>query len=216
MKTLIITGGNIDADFALPFLEKLKPDYILGVDRGMEFCYRYRIWPDYIVGDFDSLSPDILAWYKEKSEIPIREYNPVKDATDTMIALLKAIEQGSSEIWIIGGTGTRIDHVLCNLHILKNAWQKKIPAYIVDGNNRITLPVKSPFTIKQSEQYGKYVSFFPLGEEVEGLTLKGFKYPLDRYHLMNLEGLGVSNEISGETAEVSWEKGILVMIQSKD
>ena len=49
-----------------------------------------------------------------------------------------------------------------------------------------------------------------------GLTLTGFKYPLDRYHLRNLEGLGVSNEIADETAEVSWEQGILVMIQSRD
>ena len=60
------------------------------------------------------------------------------------------------------------------------------------------------------------MSFFPLGEEVKGLTLKGFKYLLDRYCLRNLEGLGVSNEISAETAEVSWEDGIRVMIQSRD
>ena len=51
---------------------------------------------------------------------------------------------------------------------------------------------------------------------MKGLTLKGFKYPLDRYCLRNLEGLGVSNEISDEMAEVTWEDGILVMIQSRD
>ena len=51
---------------------------------------------------------------------------------------------------------------------------------------------------------------------MEGLTLKGFKYPLDGYCLRNLEGLGVSNEIVDERAEVSWETGILVMIESRD
>ncbi|NCB91629.1 MAG: thiamine diphosphokinase [Clostridia bacterium] len=216
MKTLIITGGNIEEDFALSFMKKMDPDYILGVDRGLEFCYRHQISPDYIVGDFDSLPPEILEWYKTEGKIPIREYNPVKDATDTMIALEKALDEKSSEIWILGGTGTRIDHVLCNIHILKNAWKKNTPAYIVDSRNLITLPVKSGFVIRKEEQYGKYVSFFPLGEEVEGLTLEGFKYPLDRYHLRNLEGLGVSNEIESDMAKVSWEKGILVMIQSRD
>ena len=33
MKTLIITGGNIDTDFALSFIEKLRADYVIGVDR---------------------------------------------------------------------------------------------------------------------------------------------------------------------------------------
>ena len=49
MKTLIITGGMIEADFALSFIQKLKPDYILGVDKGLQFCYEYDIRPDYIV-----------------------------------------------------------------------------------------------------------------------------------------------------------------------
>ena len=216
MKTLIITGGNIDTDFALSFIEKLKADYVIGVDRGLLFCYEQKIMPDYIVGDFDSLPNGILEWYKKNSNVPVREYNPVKDATDTMIALEKALELKSSQIWILGGTGTRIDHVLCNIHILKNAYLAGVKAYLVDKHNRISLPVEKHFYLEKEEVFGEYVSFFPLGEEVEGLTLKGFKYPLDGYCLRNLEGLGVSNEIVDERAEVSWETGILVEIESRD
>ena len=216
MKTLIITGGNIEADFALSFIEKLKADYVIGVDRGLLSCYEQKIMPDYIVGDFDSLPNGILEWYKKNSNVPIREYNPMKDATDTMIALEKALELKSSQIWILGGTGTRIDHVLCNIHILKNAYLAGVNAYLVDKHNRISLPVEKHFYLEKKEQFGKYVSFFPLGEEVEGLKLKGFKYPLDGYCLRNLEGLGVSNEIVDERAEVSWETGILVEIESRD
>ena len=90
MKTLIITGGMIEVDFALSFIQELKPDYILGVDRGLQFCYEHDIRPDYIVGDFDSLPGEILERYRQEGEIPIRTYNPVKDATDTKIALDKA------------------------------------------------------------------------------------------------------------------------------
>lgn len=163
MKTLIITGGNIDTDFALSFIEKLRADYVIGVDRGLNFCYDQQIFPDYIVGDFDSLSPGILDWYKKNSNVPVREYNPVKDATDTMIALRKALEQNSSEIWILGGTGTRIDHVLCNIHILKNAYLAGVKAYLVDAHNRISLPVEKKFYLEKKEQFGDYISFFPLG-----------------------------------------------------
>ena len=57
MKTIIISGGAIEDGFALGFLEKIKPDCMVAADRGLDFCYRNRIQPDCIVGDFDSIAP---------------------------------------------------------------------------------------------------------------------------------------------------------------
>lgn len=34
MRTVIITGGNIEKDFALSFLREYRPSFLLGVDRG--------------------------------------------------------------------------------------------------------------------------------------------------------------------------------------
>ena len=183
MQTLIVTGGNIEKDFALSFIKKLEPEYMIGVDKGLQFCYENNLRPDYIVGDF---------------------------------GLEKAMDMGSTEIWILGATGTRIDHVFCNLQILKNAWLRKIPTYLVDKYNKITIPVEKTFTVKKKEQYGEYISFFPLEATVENLCLRGFKYPLENYLLENQAGLGVSNEITEEIAEVAYTDGILVMMQSRD
>lgn len=80
---------------------------------------------DYIVGDFDSLPGEILERYRQEGEIPIRTYNPVKDATDTKIALDKALEEGSTEIWILGATGTRIDHVVWQSADIKGSMGEK-------------------------------------------------------------------------------------------
>ncbi len=215
MKTLIISGGRIDDSFAVPFIESLDPDHIVGVDRGLEFCARCGVRPDHIVGDFDSLAPEVLAEY-QKTDIPIRTFNPIKDATDTCIALEYAIAQNSSEIWILGATGTRLDHFLCNLQTLKKAYNARIPAYIVDEHNLITIPVSQSFTIRKDEQFGDNVSFFPLDEDVTGLTLKGFFYPLDRHTLHGPDGLGVSNRIVDDIASVSYSGGTLVMMQTKD
>lgn len=52
MKTIIINGGNIEDDFALPFLQKEQYDYLIAVDKGLEFCYRAGIRPDEVLGDF--------------------------------------------------------------------------------------------------------------------------------------------------------------------
>ena len=51
---------------------------MIGVDRGVEFLYNHQIMPDYIVGDFDSTREEIRDYYKNETNVPVREYNPKK------------------------------------------------------------------------------------------------------------------------------------------
>lgn len=51
---------------------------------------------------------------------------------------------------------------------------------------------------------------------MEGVTLKGFKYPLEDYTLLNSEEIGVSNELEDETGEITFRSGVVLMIMSKD
>ncbi|MCI8584319.1 MAG: thiamine diphosphokinase [Lachnospiraceae bacterium] len=214
--TLIISGGSIEVDLALLLLEK-NYDHIIAVDGGLGFCMEQKIRPTRIVGDFDTLPPKILKWYREHTKIEIRKYNPVKDATDTQIAVELALELGSQEITILGGTGTRLDHVLGNIQTLYMALEKGVDCRILDGHNRIRL-IRERWVIKRAEQYGTYFSLIPYTEEVYGVTLKGAKYPLRDYHftIFGTGSLGVSNEIMEEQVEISIKKGILILIESKD
>ncbi len=86
-KIAIISGGELDEAFILSVLEKMSADYVIGVDRGMEFLYRHDIMPDYIVGDFDSVDKKVADYYRNETNVPIREFRPVKDASDTEIAI---------------------------------------------------------------------------------------------------------------------------------
>lgn len=56
----------------------------------------------------------------------------------------------------------------------------------------------------------------PLYERSKGLTLTGFKYPLDHYDFKGFCSLGVSNEIIAESAEIAFEEGILIVIEARD
>ena len=49
-----------------------------------------------------------------------------KDDTDTGLAIQKAIETGADEILMIGGTGTRLDHVMGNFGQLFYAHTAKV------------------------------------------------------------------------------------------
>lgn len=212
---VIISGGSINDAFTLEMLRKLEPEYLIGVDSGLSFLYRNEVMPTHIVGDFDSVEPQVIAYYKAKTDIPIREFNPVKDATDTEIALRMAIELGVQKLWIFGATGTRLDHVLSNIHILKIAHDAGVEAYLVDECNRISL-WGEPIRILKSEEFGNYFSIFPFGGPVENVSIVGAKYPLVNYRVSADESRCISNEIVDEEVLITFSEGLLILMETRD
>lgn len=239
--TIIVSGGDIQSDFALYFLKKniekagRENIRLIAADRGLEFFLDYLILPDVVIGDFDSLSEDgknflemqnedipyggMLEWKLQKGEgkvVEVVRLRPEKDDSDTQSAMNYAIQNGAKEIVILGVTGNRVDHLIANFGLLILAQKQDTEVALADRYNYMKL-IPSGTILKKAEQFGKYVSFFPLGGDVTGLTLEGFKYPLDKYHLTTADsGLTVSNEISEEYAKVTYESGTLLMIMSRD
>ncbi len=126
-----------------------------------------------------------------------------------------AIEKGTRVIHLLGATGSRVDHMIGNIHLLGAAMKQGVECFMVDKHNRMRM-IESGIVLKQQEQYGNYVSLFPFTPQVRGLTLTGFKYPLDHYPLECYHSLGVSNEIVEEKAVISFETGVLLVIESRD
>lgn len=215
MKTLIITGGAIEDSFAVRYVKEWQPDYILAADKGMEFCYRAGIEPACIIGDYDSADENVLAYFREKGGIEWHDYNPEKDYTDTEIAVELAIAKKSSAVHIIGATGTRLDHVIGNIQLLSKLEERNIEGRIIDPNNRIRL-VRGRAVLDRESQFGTYVSLLPLTTKLNGVTLKGFKYPLANAKITSDNTLGVSNEIIEKEAVVTIEDGIGILIESRD
>ncbi len=217
MKALIISGGSIHDGFALDFIEKKQPDYIIAADRGLEFCSRNDVQPDCIVGDFDSIDPEVIRHCREETEIPIHTFRPEKDMTDTDIAVKQAEAAGAGEIYFLGCTGSRLDHVLSCIYNLSLLREKGIQGWIADSSNLITMPLGNSWEITEENQFGKYISLFPFRDQVEGLTLTGMKYPLkDATLVLGDGGLGVSNERAESSAMIRWKRGILLLVESRD
>ena len=198
----IIAGGKIEDAFAIEVLKGFAEKTVIAADSGMEFLRRNEIVPQVIIGDFDSVSKETLEWFQKKEGIVWHRLNPQKDDTDTEFALRLAISMGAECITVLGGTGSRLDHVLGNIELL-------------DANNRIRM-TDHGMVLKKEEQFGKYVSLIPYTAQVEHLYLAGFKYPLADYCLKGFCSIGVSNEITEEQAEITFENGILIVIESRD
>lgn len=213
-KILIISGGQVENAFLSDRVKETQYSMIIAADRGLMAADQLNLPLDFIVGDFDSVSETVLNKYHELST-PIDTFPREKDKTDTQIAIELALMHNPTSIDIVGATGSRLDHVLANIHMLMLPLQLAINAYIIDKSNKIYLKNES-FSLKKREQFGDYVSLLPFSEKVSGLTLKGFKYPLDHITLSSGNSLGISNEIWEEEAQVDLSEGILVVIESRD
>lgn len=213
MNTLIVTGGETNKNFIEEHLNHNKYDIIIAVDKGLEIFDTCGIKPQYIVGDFDSIDKNILIKY-EKENLEIIRLNPEKDLTYTHSAIELAINKGGTDITIIGAIGTRMDHTIANIHILKIALDKDIQIKIIKENNEIRLINKDTEVYK--DNIYKYLSLIPLTTKVEGVSLKGLKYLLDDATLYIGDSIGVSNEQSEDIAEIKIKKGILILIRSRD
>lgn len=211
----VVAGGPKSL---IPNLTQYKNENIVwvGVDRGVHYLIDSAVTPHIAVGDFDSITEDewtVIA----KSAPEIRRYHPEKDETDMELALMWAIEQNPDEINIFGATGGRLDHFMANALMLA-PFKEQYPSIqmkLIDLHNLISIHYPGSHEVK-SDARKKYVSFIPLSHDVTGLTLKGFKYTLTNKQILFGSSLCISNELIQQKGTFSFQKGILMMIRSKD
>ena len=234
MKILIVTGGRISLPFAADFIKQRVFDRIIAADSGLAACRDLGLTPTDILGDFDSLNNrDLLNHYREMG-IPIREFPSRKDYTDTELAVLYArdlwmgdLEEKTkdcstysldpeSRVWILGATGTRLDHTLSNLGALVTMTDLGIPCTILDEHNEIEL-LKGPAEKKYLPRSPRdYISLLSLSGTARGIDLIGFSYPMKDGELPPYVSLGISNEITEKEATLRLKEGSLLVIRAQD
>ncbi len=209
---LIISGGQVDYSWARKWMEGKQFDFVIAADSGLVHADRLGVKPDFLLGDYDSVDSDTLERYRKNTQTAV--YPREKDYTDTHIALIRAIEAGAGEISVIGATGTRYDHAMTNIFIMKEALSAGVSCAIYDSHNKIYLADRS-FAVAKASQYGRYLSFAPMTETVR-LSLSGVKYPLSDYELKQGLSICQSNEVTDEIARVDIAQGILIVFEAID
>ena len=212
MKTVLFAGAAItDYSFCEKYLQ--DADWIICCDGGMHHAKALGITPDYIVGDFDSVRPEVLEEYRNMG-ISIRQFPTHKNETDMQLGMPLALELGATELVLIGGIGDRFDHTLANAHLLLYLLKKGVRGILVNEKNCVEL------IDKEVTLYGKagdLVSTIPLSMQVEGVTLEGLEYPLVDYDLaLDDKLVAVSNVMTGTEAKVKIRKGYLFVMQTRD
>lgn len=218
---LMITGGPLDLTFAIEFIKDRQYDMIVAVDAGFSACLELGIHPDLLVGDFDTFGREKIKQYLVDPEFQIDIHQPEKDETDTELAFRDVLNAGCTSVDVLGALGGRLDHELSNIHLLVHEKKRGLTVFYYDTRNRLFVldAEKEPVhNFIREKLYGTYVSFLPITEQVKGITLNGFKYPLNKKDISILQNpsLCVSNEVIADVAEISFESGILLCVESKD
>ena len=178
-------------------------DYVIAADRGYDSLMAYGVNPDLVVGDFDSLGevpnhPNVI-------QLPAE-----KDDTDMVFALRQGLDLGYRRFVMLGGVGGRLEHTLGNLQLLDWLASQGAQGFLA-GEKTVATAVRNG-TLTFPAAMSGYLSVLCNSGTARGVTLRGLKYPLERYTMTGSFPLGVSNQFLGQPASVSVEDGCLLLL----
>ncbi|MDR2759766.1 MAG: thiamine diphosphokinase [Spirochaetaceae bacterium] len=146
-------------------------DLIAAADSGLIAAEDAGIYPDWIVGDMDSLTD--LGRLKKYPEERILRYPEDKDYTDTELALRLLWDKGCDETWLLGGGGGRVDHLFAIRSLFERDPSPDRWITAEDDIHAVT------GTLSQELPPGSLVSVFPLGAGPWKVESRGLRWPLD-------------------------------------
>jgi thiamine pyrophosphokinase len=185
-----------------------KTAFTVAADSGLDAAEKAGIKPDFIAGDMDSLEDaSRLAAYPPDR---IVRHSLEKDHTDTELALFLAIENRCDEIWITGGGGGRLDHLLG----IRSLFERDVfpSRWITRAEDVYCLqPGTARNNLSLSLGPGALVSVFPLGNGPWKAKSCGLKWPLDGL-AWNRGFFGLSNVAITGSFSITAEEGRFMVI----
>lgn len=181
-------------------------DMIVAVDGGLYHCHKAGIKPDLIIGDFDSVSSELLAAYPD---IEKKRHPKEKDETDLELALNHVISLGIQDIVVFAALEYRSDHTLGNFHLLR-----RYPNRVhIESETESICIINQSYTLQGCS--GKTISLLPIGEPVTGVNTRGLKWELKNASLTAFM-MSISNICEADNVSISVEHGdILLCLQKK-
>lgn len=208
-RCIIFVGGDI-RDYSIVSSRLRNEDILIAADSGARHVAALGRIPQLLIGDMDSIDPVIYRHFQESGS-SCEIHRPEKDETDGELAIQAALDMGADQVLIFGILGDRLDHFLGVLSLLKRLLDGGVRGRMVSDTQEIWL-------IQGEEMLdmppGSLVSFLPFGDQAAGVTLKGFKYPLEHYDYLQGKPIGLSNIIEKTPATVTIGRGILVAVHT--
>jgi thiamine pyrophosphokinase len=190
---------------------RLRPtDRIFCADGGARHVLALGLTPHAIIGDLDSLSPELVA-EMEAAGVAIHRHPARKDQTDLELALEVAIAEKPDEILLFTALGGRLDHTLANILLLAHPKYASVRFTLVDGPQWAML-LRSHQSITIEGQPGDTLSLIPLSPKVSRVTLTGVEWPLEKATLLLGSTWTVSNSLVDHQVTLQIGEGMMLLV----
>ncbi len=105
---VVLAGGTVRASERLLSLVA-GAAFVVAADGGLANAERLALRPNLIVGDFDSVTPEVLDRYPG---LPQLRHPRIKDSLDLELALDEVDRRGWRHVVVVGALGDRVDQTL--------------------------------------------------------------------------------------------------------
>lgn len=212
MKIGIVAGGP---EQAIPKLNDYddQVDLWIGADLGALYLAEAQLPIAHAIGDFDSVKEEKIAAIRQYAN-QFKQYPAEKNETDLELAVEKAIQYRPASIYLFGVTAGRLDHELANIQLLYYLLKRGYKGTIIDHRNELTMYSAGEYCI--SAKANQLISFIPFSEEISGLTLSGFYYPLENKTVRWGSTRCISNQLLSNEGTFSFTNGIIMVIKSTE
>ena len=210
MRALILAGGD-RPDPAL--LDAHWPGWrdaalVIAADGGARHAAPLGLPLHQVIGDFDSLNAGDVDEL-EAAGVVVTRFPTNKDATDTELALLAALDAGATEITLLCTWGGRSDHAIGTLALLAHPRCGAAAVAILDEQTRTQL-LRSGATVTLRGAPGRNISLTPWGGDTT-VSATGVRWPLDSAVLIAGSTRGISNVATAEESVITAHNGAVLV-----
>ncbi len=189
-------------------------DLVVAADGGARHATALGLRLDRWVGDGDSIDPaDLNAL--AVSGVRIDRVEREKDASDTELAILAALESDAGAVTILGGLGgVRTDHALTNVALLEHPALAGRAVRLYDERAARIRLLTGPGELELAGRVDDLVTLVPVGGSASGVTTRELRFPLVDEMLASGSSRGLSNVRTAPRAAVSLRGGRLLVIET--
>lgn len=210
MHVLIFANGDLDiTDWVIPYIDDAEA--VIAADGGVRHIMALSRLPDVVVGDMDSMAPDMKQHLLDQNTTIMRAHED-KDETDLELALLYAVRNYDLPVIVIAALGGRLDQMFANILLLMHPRLVGRDISFMTEYQRIWL-INEQATI--AGEPGDTVSLLPLGGDVLVKHSRGLRWPLVEETLLFGPARGVSNKMVAPVAHVTITTGHLLCVHTK-
>lgn len=209
-RAVLFCNGEIrDLDYHRALLK--ENDFIIAVDGGGTFCHAMNLRPHIAIGDFDSLPPKLVSYFKAQNT-EIIPFPVDKNYIDLVLGIEEAKKRGFDDILILGALGGRradmhVGNILC-----LSAYDEKI---VVKNEFSEIRYLREGLSFVFKGEIGDYVSLLPLTDSIETGVSRNLKYQLKGLIFQRGETRSISNELTDKEAELVLMRGNAIIIIQK-